>query len=130
MALQRSVAEQNAATRDEILAAARLFAAAAPRLQWLAPCLLGHGLAPEAGLLVALSSRVDQGGDDVQAVWLTDAGRFWRIDALVPRDGSAVEIEAIADVTDATQTSAPLRGTGRSFGRLALDVQAELRPAG
>lgn len=128
MSRQRNVAQQNAATRDEILAATQSFLASPPRLQWLAPCLRSRGIDTDGGLLVQLCSCIEQFGDDYYATWLSDAGRFWELQVSVPRDGGPIEVEAFEDVTDAIETSAHQRGTGKSFGRLALDVLAELRP--
>ena len=128
MSRQRNVSQQNAATRDEILAAARLFLAPPPSLRWLASCLRSLGVDTDGGVLVQLSSCIEQFGNDYYATWLSDAGHFLELQASVPRDGGPIEVEAFEDVTDATGISAHVPGTGKSFGRLALDVLAELRP--
>ncbi len=130
MSRQRNVDQQNSAVRDAILRTARGYLEQPATHAWIATCLREHGLDPAAGLLVDLAYRIDQYGDDAHATWLTDDGRFWRIEAFLPRDGGDAELEAFDDVTATTEISAHVRGTGRSFGRLALDVQAQLRHPG
>ncbi len=127
MSPQRNVGQQNDAVRDAILRIARHYLEQPATHAWLAPCLRQHGLDPAAGPLVDVAYHIDQYGDDAHATWLTDDGRFWRAEVFVPRDGSNVELEAFDEITGTTPTSAHLRGTGKSFGALALEVQSELR---
>ena len=126
MSIQQNVAQQNAIVRRGIMNCASSYLEDPQSDPWLTSFLTTHGLDPAGGLPVRFGYRPYQGGDWFYVTWLTDAGHFWDIEVLVPYDGSELEVFAFEDITATTETSAHVRGTGKSFGCLALEVQAEL----
>jgi len=62
----------------------------------------------------------------VYATWLTADGEFWEFEAFVSwEDGSLIELARVENVTASTSISAHERGTGKSFGLLAIEVLRE-----
>jgi hypothetical protein len=128
MPVQRSVQQQNALQKCSILSLARQFRSAEPRLQWIAAVLQQYGFDPEHGIL-ACAGAVPCGGNhqSAQAIWVSASRRFVSIEATIAFDDDAlVSVEAVEDITDSTVVSMHERGTGRTFGWLALEVLEEL----
>ena len=113
-----SVAAQNAATRSEIERTAANMAA----YPWLDAVLRTRALDLSMGLLVRLHSVPEQGGESFLGLWLDLSRNFWQFDVIVPYDGGAVTVELFENVTGSTIVSAHQRGTGKSFGYLAIQV--------
>ncbi|MBH9579743.1 hypothetical protein [Inhella proteolytica] len=121
MSLQRSVAQQIEEVVAEIQRAKTLPAAGA--CPWLMNLLTQHGVAPDSGMLVRLSSTPDQGGDLFAGIWLTKDQRFFEFSIIADRNSNElIEVEAFQDVTSAMVVSANLKGHGKSFGYLALQA--------
>ena len=127
MAKQRNVQQQNALTRDGIVAAAASFAMHRAEMAWLEAVLLAHGLDPGAGMLAALYMIPEQEGHWCQCVWLSGERRFWKITAVLDyHTHELAEVEEFSDVTASTPVQQHTRGTGASFGWLAVQVLEEL----
>lgn len=124
MARQQNVQQQNALTTAGILKAASYFQGSGRLVAWLRAALKSRGDAADSGLLVAFSTIPDQGGgDQVAGTWLTTDRRFWKFEAVVPRqDNETVDIERLEDVTLSMLASSHVPGTGKSFAQLALEV--------
>jgi hypothetical protein len=125
MALQRSVQQQHEETLAEIRRVADLSAQGrfAP---WLPAVLRSHDLSPEDGILVQLHEMPAQGGYLFQGLWLTQHERFWAFTVRVSRaTGTVLEIEAFDDQTNETPADTHVRGIGKTFGRLALEILAQ-----
>lgn len=124
MALQRSVQQQHAETLAEIRRVADL-SAQGTLAPWLPTVLRDHDLSPEEGILVQLHEMPAQGGQLFQGLWLTQGERFWGFTVCVSRaTGAVLEIEAFDDQTNETPADTHVRGVGKTFGRLALEVLA------
>ena len=124
MALKLNVQEQNAAARLEIVTAASL----GPHLTWLGDVLTSRGIDPKGGILAEYGELPNQGGRWCTGTWLTTSREFWRFAVLVPPQqiGGLIEIETFENVTSSISTSSQERGTGKSFGALAIEVLGEV----
>jgi hypothetical protein len=123
VALKQDVQEQNASTKAAILATARTFADGFTSLAWLNACLLSRKLSHKDGILVRVDVTPGQEGDLIAALWLTSSREFWEVSAVVSRSNAAiVQIERIEDVAQSISIDAHQRGTGKTFGYLALEV--------
>ena len=122
MSLQRSVAQQNEIALAEIERAAHWQDDKAGVATWLPGLLATQGLSASDGMLAALSSVPEQGGELFYGTWLTGAARFWKFSVVISRTTREAEDAEFEDVTESTIVSAHERGTGKSFGFLALQV--------
>ena len=130
MALQQNVQQQNRALRLEISATAQTFRSDPLRYPWLLIELRQRGFDLAKGILALLQSEPEQDGDLMSGVWLTPQRQFYRFEILVPRvPGASHIVETWEDVTAATAVNAHQRGTGQSFGWLAIEVLNEMSPA-
>ena len=66
----------------------------------------------------------------MSGIWLTPQRQFYRFEILVSRDpGASDTVETWEDVTATTNVTAHQRGTGQSFGWLAIEVLNEMSTA-
>lgn len=129
-AYRRNVQEQNLDTREDILRVAREFRRDPERFPSVIHALRAHSLDPGKGILVEYADTPDQGGYVHYGCWLTDDRKFFTFAVLIPFNRSAPpDVEEWREVTEEIVINAHMPGTGKSFGWLALDVQAnELAP--
>ncbi|MFH7041754.1 hypothetical protein ABT392_05480 [Paucibacter sp. JuS9] len=124
--MQRSVQQQNASVEAGIRAAAEKFSQGAAGFAWLHAILRANRMDADSGLLVRLTEIPDQGGQLVAGLWLTSARRFIEFQVSLSREsGELQEVERFLDVTSSMAVESGQRGTGQSFGFLALKVLAE-----
>jgi hypothetical protein len=123
MALQRNVAQQNAETKAEVRRVAEIFASRPSHLAWLSALLLSRGLNPNSGILVGLSEIPEQEGNLFSGVWLSQSEEFWEFEAVLSRDsGELLSAERFENTTGLVQMKQVLKGRGKPFGQLAVEV--------
>src|SRR5690349_9322968 len=121
MALKQDVQQQNEAARLTIASTATTFRSDPLKYPWLTCELQKRGIDLAAGILVSLDSLPEQGGELKSGIWLTPDRRFYRFEVLVSRDSNDPDtVESWEDVTATTLVNAHQRGTGQSFGWLAI----------
>lgn len=97
---------------------------------WLLVELQERRIDPMAGILAELRLAPDQGGEHASGVWLTPDRRFFRFEALLSHHPAmSGAIETWEDVTATIEVNEHCRGTGKSFGWLAIEVLDELTTA-
>lgn len=123
MSIQRSVQQQNASVEAGIRAIAELFIRSPAEFGWLHAILRSNSVDSVHGMLAHLTDTPDQGGRQMAGVWLTNAKRFFQFQALLSYEsGELVEVEHFTDITPTVVVSKGQRGTGESFGFIALRV--------
>jgi len=123
MALQRNVAQQNSETKAKVRRVAEIFATRPSHLAWLSALLISHGLNPGSGILVSLSEIPEQEGNLFSGVWLSQSEEFWKFEAVLSRDsGELLSAERFENTTSSVLVSQALKGQGKSFGRIAIEV--------
>jgi len=130
MALKQNVQQQNEVSRARISATARSFRADLLSHPWLLVELQERQLDPTTGILAELNSVPEQNGEFISGVWVTPNRQFFRFEAVLshhPVVSSSVEVWE--DATATTEVNEHQRGTGKSFGWLAIEVLDELRTA-
>jgi len=128
MSIKRNVQQQNAATKATISAIALAYACQPESVPWLSAALESHQLSSANGILVYLVEIPEQEGNIQAGVWLTANHEFFEFEAMVARDSHRLlRIEQFKNVTNTLSTSEHLRGVGRSFGALAIQVLTERR---
>jgi hypothetical protein len=130
MAIQQSVAQQNAKTTAEVRHTAELFAARPKTLAWVGALLESHGLHVNSGILVRMFETPEQDGNLVGGVWLTNAQEFWEFRAVVSRaNGELLYVETFENITASVAVNKHVPGTGQSFGYIAIEVNSEVAGA-
>ena len=128
MPIQRSVQQQNTATKAEIQRLAARFSSDPLSFTWLCAALYSHELNPHAGILVRLAELPEQEGNLMSGVWLTDTKQFWEFALLRHRSTEELlDVELFANITSSVSVTPRVRGTGNSFGFLACQVLEETR---
>lgn len=123
MALQRNVAQRNAEAKAEILRISEIFAARSSHLAWLSALLVSHGLNPGSGILVSLSEIPEQEGHLFSGLWLSQSEEFWEFEVVLSRDsGELLSAERFENTTASVSVSQALKGQGKPFGRIAIEV--------
>lgn len=126
MSLQLNVQQQNGIAKAEIIHASESFRQGAKHIAWLGNYLQSQGIDPSNGVLTRLTTTPDQAGELVRGVWLTAKQDFWEFDALMDRNSwQLIEVERFENVTDSITIDSNLKGVGKSFGCLALEVLHE-----
>jgi hypothetical protein len=126
MSLQRNVEKQNDVMKAQILRAADRFRREDKYTAWLVGYLLSKGIDPKCGLLVSLTSIPDQAGDLIKGIWVTSSREFWEVEGVVERDsGEIIEVERFENITSLVAIDGHLKGAGKSFGYLAIEVLNE-----
>lgn len=129
MVLPRNVAQQNAETEAKIREAAEMFALRPPHLSWLSALLLSHGLTQEPGILVSLSEVPEQEGNLVSGMWLSQSEEFWEFETVISRgSGELLRMERFENTTSTVSVNQAVRGIGKPFGRIAIEVLRNATP--
>lgn len=125
---QLNVQEQNALGRNDMKQCALAYRQANKFRIWVRFALQSGGLNPDDGVLL-FSTTVPCGGNKeyVRAYWLTSDKRFYEIEATTVLGSLMfVSLDSLEDVTDRTTIDPHLRGKGKSFGCLAIEVLEDL----
>lgn len=126
MALQRNIAQQNAETKAKVRRVADIFATRPSHLAWLGTLLVSHGLNPSSGILVSLSEIPEQEGHLFSGVWLCQSEEFWEFEVVLSRtSGELLSAERFENTTGSVSVSQVLKGQGKPFGRIAIEVLRE-----
>ena len=122
--VQRNVSQQNDATLAEIERAAAM-GTQEPYARWLTHILSNQGMSACDGILVGIWCAPDQFADVYNGIWLTSDRRFKDFAIAVSRTNNSLEIEHFHDITDDVAVSKHAKGTGKTFGYLALEMLAK-----
>jgi hypothetical protein len=130
MALKQNVQQQNRTSRLEIATTAQTFRSNPLQFPWLMVELQRRDLDLAKGILALVQTVPEQSGNLMSGIWLTPQRQFYRFEILVSRTPGASDIvEAWEDVTVTTEVNAHQRGTGHTFGWLAIEVLNEMSTA-
>ncbi len=131
MALQRNVQQQNAALKADIRRTLEIARRTPCPLPWLHPLLLSNGVDPASGILVELHDCPEQEGHGFQGLWLAGDKSFLEFEVMVRAMDPPAHciVERFEDVTTSTVVAPGLKGKGRSFGALALELLDEVAGA-
>jgi hypothetical protein len=111
--------------REKILRLAREFRRDPSQFPGVIHTLHAHSLDPSKGILVECRDFFDQDGHVYEGCWLTADREFFRFAVLIPfNKPDPPVVEEWREVTAEIVVNAHVPGTGKSFGWLALDVQA------
>ena len=123
---QLNVQEQNALRKHAIVGFTRRLYDPKGEFGWLVElCVARTGLTTR-GVLVDVASTPEQEGEFVSGLWLSQDQRFFDFEVMLPRQIEANPVvEKWEEVTQQTQTSEHLPGTGKSAGFLALEIRRE-----
>ncbi|WP_154724489.1 hypothetical protein [Thiothrix nivea] len=127
MSIQKNTDKQNGTLSKEIKDCAlfTLFSGAAP--QWLIDLITSNGFSFDSGILIRLTSIPEQEGDYFSGLWLTNSHEFWQFSVIVNRtDKTLIGVDSFNNITSTVVISAHTKGTGKSFGYLAIEVLDEL----
>ena len=94
-------------------------------MTWLRAELQHRGLDPTEGVLVRLTEIPDQAGTFYTGMWVGKDRRFWRFRATVSSGSSSVAVESFNEASSEVTVTKEDRGTGLSFGHLAIEVLYE-----
>lgn len=124
MSIQKNVAQQNAETKAAIEKVAFKFVDERDTsLAWLVELLESYSLSADKGVLVRYVMEHGQGGYDCGGLWLSSDSQFWVFSVVLSYEESKIiELEEFENVTSSIQVSAHLKGIGKSFGFLAVEV--------
>ena len=125
LARQRSVLQQDSATRSEIEQCARRVANRDPSLSWLRVVLEARGINPSNGILAAYSEKADPVGRLGTGTWLTGSGEFldFRVHIPIGKDDRPI-VKSFDERS--VSVFAHERGIAKSFGALAIEVRDEI----
>ena len=120
----KNVQQQNELMYLEIKEVAESFRKQPESYPWLMTLLSKKSLSPTDGLLVSCSSVPEQGGNQWMGIWLTNGQEFIEFDVVADyKSGGLLEIDGWDVFSPAI--SEHCKGTGKSFGYLALQLLAE-----
>jgi hypothetical protein len=124
---QLNVQEQNALEKQRIFQTAQSFRAGEPHVLWIGAALMQSGINPAQGILVRVSSTPCGGGEQsAYAQWITSESLFYAIEATITMNTyQLISIERFENTSSDTKISGHERGTGKSFGKLSLEVLNE-----
>ena len=125
---QLNVQEQNALEKSSIMEVTQSYIANDPYTIWVRDALKLNGINCDLGILVEVSS-VPCGGNEQSsyATWLAANGQFYKMEATTILDSyKLVSVDVIENSTEKEKISGHLRGKGKSFGQLSLEVLNEL----
>ncbi|AFV00774.1 hypothetical protein [Simiduia agarivorans] len=120
----KNVQQQNELFYLEIKEIAKSFRSEPESYPWLMTLLSMKDLNPNQGLLVSCSSVPEQGGNQWMGTWLTKSQVFIEFDVMADyQSGKLLEVDGWDVVNPAI--NAYNKGTGKSFGYLALQLLSE-----
>ncbi len=120
----KNVQQQNELMFLEIKEMAELFRNQPENYPWLITLLSKYSLLPTDGLLVSCSSVPEQSGNQWLGTWLTNDRRFIAFDVMADyKSGVLLEVDGWDEFSPVI--SEHCKGTGQSFGYLALQLLAE-----
>ena len=94
---------------------------------WLPQLLKDMGQDPANGIVVELHEVLDQGGIFCGGTWLNTAREFWSFEVMVSNcRQKLLEVERMDNITAEVVITAHGKGTGKSFGLLAIEVLCEI----
>ena len=94
---------------------------------WLAQLLKDMGQDPANGIVVALHEVQDQGGIFYGGTWLNASREFWAFEVMVSGcRQNVLAVERMDNITPEVVVTAHGKGTGKSFGLLAIQVLSEI----
>ena len=94
---------------------------------WLLRLLKDMGQDSANGIVVALQEAPDQGGIFYGGTWLNASREFWAFEVMVSDcRQNVLEVERMDNVTSEVVVTAHGKGTGKSFGWLAIEVLADI----
>ena len=94
---------------------------------WLLRLLKDMGQDPANGIVVALHEVQDQGGIFYGGTWLNASREFWAFEVMVSDcRQNLLEVERLDNVTADVVVTAHGKGTGKSFGLLAIEVLGDI----
>ena len=126
---RKNVQEQNAVTKHFMHERALDFRNSPSKYIWLYKFLIEKGFDIQNGLLLSLNTCIEEGPTlECDAIWATYENRFYNI-SVVLKYGTQdiIEIEEFGDISDNIEFNAHKKGTGKSFGILALELLNELK---
>ena len=133
MKRRQNVEAQVQERNDKILETAHSFLEHPDRYEWLRQLLATYALDSNDGILIELRSVPDQACWVHYGTWLTGSGRFLKFVADEPygvralKSSGRLENPSLQDVTEQTPREEFARGSGRTFGWLALDARQKLK---
>ncbi|MFZ6760420.1 hypothetical protein ACO0K9_24725 [Undibacterium sp. Ji50W] len=122
--------QQNALLKQGMANTAHAFRNRQPdqkEYQWVIELLTHAGLHPAQGILLSYVS-IPCGSNEAfaYASWLTTATRFYEMNGVIDTSKSEIiEIESVTDVSDQIVVSVHLKGVGKSWGQLAVELLGE-----
>lgn len=120
----KNVQQQNELTFLEMKQEADSFRNKPDLFPWLIELLAKQSLTETEGLLVSCSSVPEQGGNQWMGTWLTTDKHFYEFDVMANYStGKLLEVDSWEQVHPLV--SEHCKGTGKSFGYLALELLAE-----
>jgi uncharacterized membrane protein (DUF106 family) len=120
----KNVQQQNELMYLQIKEMAESFRNYPGNYPWLINLLSKYSLRPADGFLVSCSSVPEQGGTQWMGTWLTNDQRFIKFDAMADYKSSVIlEVDGWGEYSPVV--SEHCKGTGKSFGYLALQLLAE-----
>lgn len=130
---QLNVQQQNALLKQGMADTVRAFRNRQPDQEqylWLLELLAHAGLHPDEGILlshVSIPSGCNEAFTYVS--WLTKTARFFQLNGVIDTSkNEIVEIESVKDVSDKIIVSAHVKGIGKSWGQLAMELLDEILP--
>ena len=120
----KNVQQQNELKYLEMKQEAYSFQNKPEAFPWLIELLAKHTLSKENGLLISCSSVPEQGGNQWMGTWLTTSKHFYEFNIMADYSiGVLIEVDSWEEVHPLV--SEHCKGTGKSFGYLALTLLAE-----
>ncbi|WP_144392103.1 hypothetical protein [Pleionea sediminis] len=125
---QKNVQEQNALKKHYMRELAIDFRESPEEYIWLRNVLTQNSLDVNQGILISLSGCLEQGPvEECSAVWISSDSRFYELIVILKYGTQEIdEIESVTEITDSIEINAHQRGTGKSFGQLAIELIREL----
>ena len=123
---QLNVQEQNALRKQAIVEFTCQMCDPNGTYAWLAHLLVSKTALTTRGVLVDVGSTPEQEGEFVSGLWLSEGQRFFEFEVMLPWQNEANPIvERWEEVTQQTETSEHVPGTGKTSGFLALEILRE-----
>ncbi|MFZ6721690.1 hypothetical protein [Undibacterium sp. Ji49W] len=130
---QLNVQQQNALHKQNMANTVQAFRNRLPgqkQYRWVLELLDHARLHPAEGILLSYGST-PCGSNEAFAhvLWLSATARFYELNGIIDTDKSEIlEIELVTDISGQTIVSAHLKGIGKSWGQLAIELLAEFFP--